>query len=146
MILWKDAAFINLFSQVYNHYDTMLQRSVDETLGNQSLSFVFTCKDHPELHSGGPIVQARKKVELMAQVTFRRLRIPACESKVLTAKRMLLLMQFHILRVVTVSLLHCDVPSSHDLPTQSLMKTIRGKLRCFSLEPNSLIQQLLSET
>lgn len=61
MILWKDAAFINFVSQVYNHYDTTLQCSVDETLGNRSLSFVFTCKDHPELHSGGPIVWARKK-------------------------------------------------------------------------------------
>lgn len=39
----------------------MLQCSVDATSGDQSLSFIFTYKDHPKLHSGGPIVQARKK-------------------------------------------------------------------------------------
>ena len=61
MIFWKDAAFINLFSQVYDHYNTTLQRSVDETLGEQSLSFVFTCKTHPELHSGGSIIWPQKK-------------------------------------------------------------------------------------
>jgi len=31
----------------------MLQCSVDKTSGDQSLSFVFTCKTHPKLHSGG---------------------------------------------------------------------------------------------
>jgi hypothetical protein len=95
---------------------------------------------------GGLLYELERKVELMAQVIFRRLQMPACESKVLTAKKMLLLMQFHILRVATVSLLHCDVPSSRDPPTQSSMKTIGEKLRCFALEPNSLIQQLFSET
>jgi len=39
----------------------MLQHCVDETLGNQSLSFVFICKTHSELHSGGFIIWAWKK-------------------------------------------------------------------------------------
>ena len=39
----------------------MLQCSVDETSGDRSLSFVFTCKTHPELHSWGSIIRAWKK-------------------------------------------------------------------------------------
>jgi len=61
MILWKDAAFINLHSQVYDHYNTTFRHNVDETSGERSLSFVFTCKTHPELHSGGSIIRSRKK-------------------------------------------------------------------------------------
>jgi len=56
----EDAAFANLFSPVYNHYNTTLQRNIDENTGERSLSFVFTCKSHPELHSG-PILRSRKK-------------------------------------------------------------------------------------
>ena len=59
-ICYKDAAFASCFSQVYDHYTTTLQRNVDETSGERSLSFVFTCKSHHELHSG-PIIRARKK-------------------------------------------------------------------------------------
>jgi hypothetical protein len=100
----------------------------------------------PNFILGALLYELERKVELMALVIFRRLQMPACESKVLSSKRILLLMQFHILRVVTVFLLQCDVQSSRDLPTQSLMKTIGGKLRCFALEPKSLIQRLFSET
>ena len=57
--LLKDAAFAKRTSQVYDHYDTTLQRHTDDT-GVHSLSFAFTCKLHPELHSG-PIVRAREK-------------------------------------------------------------------------------------
>jgi len=87
-----------------------------------------------------------RKVVLMAQVIFRRLQMPACESKVLSTKRILLLMQFLILRVVTGPLSPYDVPSSLGLSTQSWMKTICAKLRCFTLAPEFLIQQLFSRT
>ena len=124
------------------HFDAMLMR-----LRESGLYHLFLLvKLIPNSILGALLYDLERKVELMAQVIFRRLQMPACESKVLSAKRILLLMPFHILRVVTMSLLQCDVPSNNDSSTQSLMKTICGKLRCFAPEPKSLIQQLFSET
>jgi len=100
----------------------------------------------PNFILGALLYELERKMELMALVIFRRLQMPACKSKVSSSKRILLLMQFHILRVVIMFLSQCDVQSSRNLPTQSLMKTISRKLRCFALEPKSLIQQPFSET
>ena len=90
--------------------------------------------------------ELERKVVLTAQAIFRRVQMAACESEALSARRILLLMQFHILRVVTVFLSQYDVPSSLGLSIQSLMRTICGKLRCFGLEPKCPMQQLFSET
>jgi hypothetical protein len=44
--------------------------------------------------------ELERKVVLTAQAIFRRVQMAACESEALSARRILLLMQVHILRVV----------------------------------------------
>ena len=115
------------------HFNAVLMKLWESSFYHLSLLVKLT----PNSILGALLYDLKRKMELMAQVIFRRLQMPACKSKVLSAKRTLLLMSFHILRVVIVSLSQCNVPSSHNPSTLFWMKTICRKLKCFTLEPKS---------
>jgi len=73
------------------HFNAVLMKLWESSLYHSSLLVKLT------LNSilGALLYDLKRKVELTAQVIFRRLQMPACESKVLSAKRTLLLMPFH---------------------------------------------------